>query len=155
MHFVGQRNEGSPAVGIQRRSLDISSSERLADALDNSASPASGKFQNRQVIKSGFGTFYLKARINYLLKSCTFCRTHPPVVVLLTDHREQLENPPACDGDLHHRLSVRLNQLQRDMVHLMRPTLDHDQHQQKWEKNCECEKYSTLVYLSSSSKYIC
>lgn len=49
MHFVGQRNEDSQPVGIQRRSLDISSSERLAGALDNSTSPASGTFQNRQV----------------------------------------------------------------------------------------------------------
>ena len=63
MHFVGQRNEDSLPVGIQRRSLDISSSERLADALDTSASPSSDTFQNRQVMKSGFGTFYFKARI--------------------------------------------------------------------------------------------
>ena len=31
MHFVGQRDGESQPVGLQRRSLDISSSERLAD----------------------------------------------------------------------------------------------------------------------------
>lgn len=48
MHFVGQRNEESRPAGLQRRSLDVSSSERLADALDSSTSPGSGTFQNRQ-----------------------------------------------------------------------------------------------------------
>jgi len=49
MHFVGQRSEESQPAGLQRRSLDISSSERLADTLDSSASPGSGTSQNRQV----------------------------------------------------------------------------------------------------------
>ena len=31
MHFVGQRNGESQSVGLQRRSLDISSSERLSE----------------------------------------------------------------------------------------------------------------------------
>ena len=38
MHFVGQRNQESESTGLQRRSLDIKSSERLADALDRSSS---------------------------------------------------------------------------------------------------------------------
>lgn len=38
MHFVGQRNQESESAGLQRRSLDIKSSDRLADALDCSSS---------------------------------------------------------------------------------------------------------------------
>lgn len=38
MHFVGQRNQESESAGLQRRSLDIKSSDRLADALDRSSS---------------------------------------------------------------------------------------------------------------------
>ena len=38
MHFVGQRNQDSESAGLQRRSLDIKSSDRLADALDRSSS---------------------------------------------------------------------------------------------------------------------
>jgi len=48
MHFVGQRSEESQPAGLQRHSLDISSSERLVDTLDSSASPGSGTSQNRQ-----------------------------------------------------------------------------------------------------------
>ena len=57
MHFVGQRNQESQPVGLQRRSLDISSSERLADALDSSSSSGSVTSQNtsRQVTQ-GFMT---------------------------------------------------------------------------------------------------
>ena len=38
MHFVGQRNQESESAGLQRRSLDIKYSDRLADALDRSSS---------------------------------------------------------------------------------------------------------------------
>ncbi|CAH3158349.1 unnamed protein product [Porites evermanni] len=38
MHFVGQRTQESESAGLQRRSLDIKSSDRLADALDRSSS---------------------------------------------------------------------------------------------------------------------
>lgn len=48
IHFGGQRNEESQASGLQRRSLDISSSGRLADTLDTSVSPGSSTSESRQ-----------------------------------------------------------------------------------------------------------
>lgn len=48
MHFVGQRGEDSQSVGLQRRSLDISSSERLAEELNSSSSTGSISSPNRQ-----------------------------------------------------------------------------------------------------------
>lgn len=41
MHFVGQRSEEGQSVGLQRRSLDISSSERLTEEMNSSSSTGS------------------------------------------------------------------------------------------------------------------
>ena len=44
-HFVGQQNEESQACGMQRRSLDISSSDTLGSCVSSASSTA----ENRQV----------------------------------------------------------------------------------------------------------
>ena len=62
MHFVGQRDGESQSVGLQRRSLDISSSERLAE--DN----------NRQVgvqVETGQGK--LKSEAGFFPLAPTMC----------------------------------------------------------------------------------
>lgn len=66
MHFVGQRDEESQPVGLQRRSLDISSSERLSEQLYSI--PASVTSQNRQV-SIAFNNIIL----NYIISTVHHC----------------------------------------------------------------------------------